>query len=392
MVRNLTLYEAAKHEIIGEFIYRGTSALKRGRGMCFDLDYVTTTTGQTATDSWGSRGLKTVQIPSSSNNMAFAGVVMNDLPSDSNGPTRIIRLAMPGGCAMVSQAATSVINAGLLTCAVCEDASGDTTLANGLFGYGGFRGKGSAIPLTTLAVADEGDMPMQEITGVSTSVYASGTGLTTITSATGTPGTFMGYVATDLDASQYEFVVWGGATANDQAEICPSGVYPVVQATGATTFTVTGDTGDGACTGTLRKKNLLRLAYLCDGDESGLVDYYVPKTAAATEPILSEGTTIILGGFTMTANCDAVVPDSTIDGAKKGFYSLGGLSTSDIALDVTSGWTLSGSAIAGTILATVTFNSAGEWCTLIWRQFGPAASTYGAWQLEGISGSAVVPA
>jgi len=393
MVRNLTLYKNAKHEIVQDFIYHGTTALKRGYGMCFDLDYVTTDTGQTATDSWGARGLKEVAIPSSSNNMAFAGVIMNDLPADSLGKAKIIRLAMPGGCAMISQAATSVINTGLLTCAVGEDDSGDTTLINGIFGYGGFRGKGSAIPLTTLAVADEGDMPMQEITGVCTSVYDSGTGLTTFTCATGTPGTYMGYVDTALDADDWEFVVWGGATASDSTtERCPSGVYPVVQATGGTTFTVTGDTGDGALTGTLRKKNLLRLAYLCDGEESGLVDYFLPETAATTEPILAEGMSIVLGGLTMAADCDPTIPDSTIDGAKKGFYMLGTLATKEMLIDITSGYTLSGSGIAGGTLSTVEFDTPGEWCVMRWRQFGPAATTYGAWLLEGVSDTGIVPA
>jgi hypothetical protein len=209
--RNLAGYVNKNYQMEAEFVFTGTSALKRGHGMCYDLSKVTTETGQTATDSWGRRALKEVAVPSSSNNMAFAGVLTQDYPADANGKLKLVKLALPGGTAMIAQAATSVINTGLLTCAVCEDDSGDTTLANGLFGYGGFEGRGSAIPLTTLAVADEGDMPMQEIKGDGVSVYSSTTGLTTITCDNeGTPGTYMGYASVAVDADEWEAVVWGG--------------------------------------------------------------------------------------------------------------------------------------------------------------------------------------
>ena len=380
----------------GLFVYRGSVDLKAGYGMCFDLDYVTTTTGQTATDNWGARGLKTVEIPSSSNNNAFAGVLTQDYES-SLGRTQLVELYLPGGCALIAQRVTSTINAGLLTCVVGEDDSGDTTLINGLFGYGGFAGKGSAIPLQTLSVADEGDMPMEEITGVCTSVYASGTGLTTFTCATGTPGTYMGYASVAVDASQYDFVVWGGATASDStAERCPSGVYPVVQATGATTFTVTGDTGDGACSGVLVKRGLLKLAYLCDGEESGLSAYFLPETAAVITPIIDTGMIITLGGLTMAADCAPVINDGTIDGQRLGFYMLGTLTTKEMLINITSGFTLSGTGIAGGTLSSVEFDTPGEWCTLRWRQAGSAATktaaNTGAWLLEGVSSTTIVPA
>ena len=391
--RNLAGYVNKNYQMEAEFVFTGTSALKRGHGVCYDLSKVTTETGQTATDSWGRRALKEVAVPSSSNNMAFAGVLTQDYPADANGKLKLVKLALPGGTAMIAQAATSVINTGLLSCVVGEDDSGDTTGINGLFGYGGFEGRGSALPLTTLAVADEGDMPMQEITGVCTSVYDPATGLTTFTCELGTPGTNMGYVATDLDADQYEFVVWGGADEETStAERCPSGVYPVVQATGAKTFTVTGDTGDGACTGTLRKTNLLRLAYLQDGEESGLTDYFLPETGAVIEPILAEGLSIVLGGIDMAADCAPVIPDSLFQGARKGFYMLGTLATKEMLINIDSGYTLSGAGIAGTTLSTVEFYLPGEWLTMRFRLFGIAGATYGAWLLEGVSDTGVVPA
>jgi len=391
-MRNLVQYRKQAYAKKALFVYLGTAALKKGYGMCFDLDYYTAETGEAVTDPFGARGMKVVEVPKSSNNYAFAGVLTQNYPARSSG-MQLVELALPGGCAMIAQRATSVINTGLLTCVVGEDDSGNITGINGCFGYGGFAGRGSAIPLETLAVADEGDMPMQEITGVCTSVYDSGTGLTTFTCATGTPGTFMGYEAAAVDASDYEATVWGGATAADStAERCPSGVYPVVQATGATTFTVTGDTGDGACTVTLTKKNLLKQAYLMDGPESGLSAYFLPETAAVITPVIDCGMIIVLGGLTMAADCEPVINDGTIDGMRLGFYQLATLVTKEMLINITSGYTLSGAAIAGTTLSSIEFNTAGEWCTLEWHQFGPAGSTYGAWQLTGLSDTGVVPA
>ena len=392
VMRNIINYRKQAYQKKGLFVYLGTSALVKGRGMCFDLDYLTTTVGERAIDPFGARGLKVVERPKNSNNNAFAGTLTQNYPARTSG-LQLVELALPGGCAMIAQRATSVINTGLLTCVVGEDDSGNVTGINGLFGYGGFPGKGSAIPLETLAVADEGDMPMQEITGVCTSVYASGTGLTTFTCATGTPGTFMGYVAAAIAATDYEATVWGGATAADSTtERCPSGVYPVVQATGATTFTVTGDCGDGACTVTITKKNLLKLAYLMDGPESGLSAYFLPETAAVITPVIDSGMIIVLGGLTMAADCEPVINDGTIDGMRLGFYQLATLVTKEMLINITSGFTLSGAGIAGGTLSTIEFNTAGEWCTLEWHQFGPAASTYGAWQLTGLSDTGIVPA
>ena len=392
MMRNLVQYRKQAYTKKAAFIYLGTSALKKGHGMCFNLDYLTTTVLETATDPFGARGMKVVERPKNSNNNAFAGVLTQNYPARTSG-MQIVELALPGGCAMISQRATSVINQGLLTCVVGEDDSGNITDINGVFGMGGFAGRGSAIPLQTLAVADEGDMPLEEITGVCTSVYDSGTGLTTFTCATGTPGTFMGYVAAAIAASDYEATVWGGATAADStAERCPSGVYPIVQATGATTFTVTGDTGDGACTVTITKKNLLKLAYLMDGPESGLSAYFLPETGAVITPVIDSGMIIVLGGLTMAADCAPVINDGTMEGMRLGFYQLATLVTKEMLINITSAWTPAGAAIAGTVLSTIEFNTAGEWATLVWHQFGPAGTTYGSWHPNGFSDAGIVPA
>ncbi len=394
VLRNLTNYEKQASMIKGLFIYRGSVALKKGYGMCFDLDYATTETGQTATDRWEGRGLRTIERPSKSNNNAFAGVVTQNYPG--SGKAQIVELWMPGGCALIAQRVTSTINAGLVTCAVGENDSDVVTLMSGVFGFGGFAGRGSAVPLQTLSVADEGDIPLEEITGVATSVYSSGTGLTTFTVTTGTPGTFMGYVDTAIAAADYEVTVWGGATAADSTtERVPSGVYPVVQATGATTFTVTGDVGDGACTISITKKNLLTLAYLQDGEESGLCDYYIPYSAnTSTYLTMATGMSIVLGGITIGSDDQSDVADGTIDGQRKGFYMLGTLGTAEMLWDITSGYSLAGTGDdEGTALAGLEMNTAGELVTLKWFQAGSAATktavNTGIWMLQSKSGTSI---
>lgn len=383
-MRNVVNYRKQAYVKKAMFIYLGTVALIKGHGMCFDLDYVTTETGETATDPYGARGMKVVEVPKNSNNGAFAGVLTQNYPARTSG-TQIVELALPGGCAKVSQRVTSTINAGLLTCVVGENDSGVATLLNGVFGYGGFPGRGSAIPLETLAAATLGDMAFQDITGIATTVYSAATGLTTV-SLVGA-GTALGYVSAAIAAADYEMTVFGGATASDSTtERVPSGVYPVVQATGTGTFTVTGDVGDGACTVTITKKNMLRLAYLMDGSESGLSCYFLPETAAVITPIIDSGAIIVLGGLTMAADCEPVVNDGTIPGQRLGFFMLGTLTTKEMLWNITSAMDQE----EGT-LSTIEMNTAGEWATFEWTNFGPTA-TNGEWQLAGISDTGVAVA
>jgi hypothetical protein len=392
MMRNLIQYRKQAYTKKALFVYLGTAALKKGHGMCFDLDYYTSETGEAVTDPFGARGMKVVERPSKTNNGAFAGVLTQNYPARSSG-MQMVELALPGGCAMVAQRVTSTINAGLITCAVGVDDDDDVTEMSGVFGFGGFPGRGSAIPLETLSVADEGDIPLEEITGVCTSVYSSSTGLTTFTCTTGTPGTYMGYASAAVDASDWEVTVWGGATAADSTtERVPSGVYPVVQATGATTFTVTGDVGDGACTISITKKNLLKLAYLQDGPESGLCDYYIPYSGnSSTYTPMTTGMSIVLGGLTLASDDQSDVADGTIAGQRKGFYMLGSLTTKEMLWDITSSMDMEEG-----VLSTIEMNTAGEWATMEWIQMGSAATktaaNTGTWQLTGISDTGVAVA
>lgn len=373
------------------FIYRGTAALKKGHGMCFDLDYANSSiTGEKVTDPFGGRGLKEIQIPLSSNNNAFAGALTQNYAANPNGLVRKVELALPGSCAMISQRVESTINKNLVTCVVGEDASGNVTGNNGVFGHGGFYGLGSAIPLETLAAATSGDLAFQNVLGTASTVYSASTGLTTVTMVAA--GTALGYDGTTIAADGYELIVWGGTddTSPNTVRI-QAGVFAVVEATGADTFTVTGDTGDGdRITINLVKKDFLTLAYLCDGPETGLSTYYIPASSATTTPVIDSGMIVVVGGMTMGSDCEPDINDGTIDGQLLGFYQLASISSSEVKIDITSGFTLSGAGIGGSTLETILFNTAGEWASLVWHQFGPAAT--GAWQLTGLSDTGILPA
>jgi hypothetical protein len=385
-MRNVVNYRKQAYYKKAMFVYLGTAALNKGDGMCFDLDHVTTETGETATDPYGARGMKVVERPSSSNNGAFAGVLTQNYPARTNAGYQKVELYLPGGCAHVSQRVASTINSGLLTCIVAENDSGVTTLLNGKWGFGGLPGRGSAIPLQTLAAATLGNMAWQCIEGTAVAVYSSTTGLTTITLAG--LGTACGYVSAAVDASDYELNVFGGATAADSTtERCPSGVYPVVQATGANTITVTGDTGDGALTMTVTKTNRLRLVYLMDGRESGLSCYFLPETAAVITPIIDSGAIITLGGLTMAADCEPVVNDGTIPGQRLALIMLATVVTKELLWNITSAMDME----EGT-LSTIEMNTAGEFATFEWINFGVNAAATGTWQLTSIAPNTVAVA
>lgn len=381
VMRNIINYRKQAYQKKGLFVYLGTTALKKGYGMCFDMGYLTTETGETATDVFGARGLKVVEVPSLVNANAFAGVLTQNYPARTSG-LQLVELALPGGCAMISQRVISSINTGLVTCIIDTVAGGGLS---GLFGYGGLSGRGSAIPLQTLAAATKGDLALANVTGTATGVYAAGTGLTTVT-LTGA-GTALGYVSAAIDASDYELTVLGGAVAaTGHATVgrATQGVYPVVQATGANTFTVTGNTGDAAMTTFLTKKDLLKLAYLCDGKESGLSEYVTPKVSVASQFVLLRGMTFVCGGLTMAGDSTATLADNTAEGSKdsdrKAFYALGTNVTSSYLVTVTSGLKVTGGA-----LANIDFLTLGEYSVLQWNgNYG--TGTAGLWRI--ISGTA----
>ena len=55
---------------------------------------------------------------------------------------------------------------------------------------------------------------------------------------------------------------------------------------------------------------------------------------------------------------------------------------------------MSGAAKVGTVIQTITMDTAGDWVILEWHEYGPAVavgSGYGEWQLMGLSSTNVIP-
>ena len=63
MMRNLVQYRKQAYTKKAMFIYLGTTALIKGYGMCFDMDYANATvTGEKVADPFGARGMKVVDM------------------------------------------------------------------------------------------------------------------------------------------------------------------------------------------------------------------------------------------------------------------------------------------------------------------------------------------
>ena len=74
--------------IVAEWVwYEGVDALKEGEAVCYNTDY-----GVAA--SYDARRGNRVERPSTSNNMAFAGVAARSYPASSTG--RLIEIYVPG--------------------------------------------------------------------------------------------------------------------------------------------------------------------------------------------------------------------------------------------------------------------------------------------------------
>jgi len=370
MIRNLINYEKQANMLKGLFIYRGTAALKKGHGMCFDLGYYTAETSQAVTDSFGGRGMRTIAKPSTSNNRAFAGVLTQNYPARDL--PQIVELYLPGGCAICAIGMATSINSTLLTCSV-------NSADAGRFTFEGFQGKGTALALQTKALADGGDITEKSVDGSATGALSGSTYTITLTGI----GTACGYGDDDIDPTDFVATILGGAddsTGGDASsgELVETGRYDVVTAPTADTITidVSAGTDPGDCDLALyiTKGDPLCLCYLQDGEESGLQELISPQDAVAVDAMVG-GCTFVAGGYTMAADSTETLDDGDREGLLKGFCGLGTLTTKDYKVTVTSGLQQDGS----TQLASVAFDAANEVSILQWNG-GIGNCTAGVWR------------
>jgi len=342
VMRNIVQYRKQAYTKKGLFVYLGTAALKKGYGMCFDLDYLTTTVGELAADAFGARGLKVVEVPSASNNMAFAGVLTQDYPARASG-LQLVELYLPGGCAMAAGIIPTTINSTRLTCIVPSALQATAlTIANaGLFGRAALPGRGTAISLQTRTNAAATPWAAYY---AGEAAYATATGTITCT------GAFTYALAGD------KVIVLSGDIANAAL----AGTYYILTRTdannaivaltpGGAAFLTLAANGAKLCICVIPAGAPLSLVYLCDGEESGLQEFDVPVSSAVTCPMVG-GTTNLLGNVTLAVAHTPPIVDGLFPGMLK-LVRLGGTLTTGFYIITPVSL---GIAPDGTIAVTVT--------------------------------------
>jgi hypothetical protein len=345
-------YESSTVKHKRSVMFRGTTALKQGQGVCFKRDYTSSATGEAATDATDYRDTY-VELPDGTNNNWFAGVCIQDYPAHTSGVRRI-EIYEPGSTCLVAIGVDTTLVSGIITCSA---GAGDP----GRFGTGGLPGRGSAIPLQTTTAG----IVFSELTTVGT-LSAAGN---VITAGAGTPNSTVVVGDTVYVVSRLTTDVTLGAYT--------------VSAVSATTITVSTDITVG--TGGTDKinyyvthGNATCLAHLMDGQESGLQEIISPIGNGAAQSMVG-GATFIGGPYTVaTADSTSTLADGTMIGELKYFKLLEALTTNDWLLTVTSGEQLDGT----TDLASLEFDGAADTSLLVWG--GPS----GKWRLLSNTGTA----
>jgi hypothetical protein len=296
-----------------------------------------------------------VQVPSASNNLAFAGVSTQNIPADADGKLRIIQLAGPGGCAMVKSIEATVINATQLTFTVptAAQATAGYTAQAGLFGKAGLPGRGTALALQTLADAADN---ARETAYIGDAAYATATGTITATNK-----------FTNAEEGDIVWILSGGV-----ANVALAGKYYIKTVTsvsaviisltpGGDAFLTAAANGAVVAIATQPGGEPLTLAYLYDGEESGGVEWDIPVNAGTSAPMVG-GTTHLMGGVTIAADDVPPVLDATRIGMKKKFWLGGTLTTGAYVITPAS----LGIAPDGTIVATATLQASLGMATLQW--------------------------
>ena len=239
--------------VMRRFLYIGAAALKVGYPLCFDQDY-----GTAAIADEGRACV--VELPTTLNNMHFAGVVLHPIAAATAGDERWVDVALPGSTCLVWSNKNCTINATVITAEAGQV----------YFGAAGFRGRGTAIarqtkdrttPGTVLATLDDGEESgLSEVltatAGGATTVmvggtthYAAATPATDATSTLGN-GTFVGQrKAFVLDGTQTTndivITVTTPMPAGDTGYTAPAAVFDTYTMDAATEFLMAHWNGQG---------------------------------------------------------------------------------------------------------------------------------------------------
>jgi len=355
-------HQASTTEIQKRVLFVGTAntTFRKGIGLCYNRDYATTALPAGSIN--GERDNR-VEVPSTSNNRNFAGVLADNVTLPSTGEAWVT-INEPGSTCLVALGANTVINTPYLTCL----AGGGNNTSR--FTDKGFLGRGSVLPLQTVtALLEDGKA------GTGSILHTDGKTMTVSDSSDFTVGVDKVLILASEDEGTAKKLVVG--------------VYDIASITSPTVIVLSTDArSTGTASAALSCSyividgdNDLALAYLDTGLESGLVTWVTAPNAGDTDyaPMMG-GVSYIGGGLDIAADFDIDLPDGTIYGERIGFILKGTLATSDMTVDLnTNGYRLNGAALA----EFNTMDDAGDACFLKWN---------GVWRTSGKVGTGTAEA
>lgn len=369
MEKNLAMFADQKRLLKYSVWFEGSTAVRKGMGLCYDIDTTGTGTGETATDGWGRRG-NVVAVPTTSNNLAFAGYATQRYAAKTGGQR--IDINLPGSICDVEVGLASTIysqSAGTFhTVSVNTADAGRSTLQ-------GLRGRGTAMALQTRARADGGDIAFASLDGTATSVWVD----PSLTITKSGIGTACGYGDSSIDPTEFRVVVLGGmdnTTGGDASsgEVATIGEYAVVTAPTADTITIATDIND--CKITLYVIKNTYPTILCktdDGPESGLQETISPRDAVAAQNMVG-GSTFLCWGYTVTADSSSTLAAGMVNEQRKLFGCLGTSGGQDWVLTIADGI----DHVDGGQCDTVTFDTQADFLLMEWN--GMYTGSAGQWQ------------
>lgn len=330
--------------------YEGIDSLKEGEAVCYNTNYGTATSAD-------GRRCNHVERPSTSNNMAFAGVAARSYAASATG--QLIEIYIPGSKGVnVALAVDTVIDTGLLSFQVGGGSGA------GRFYTGKYRGRGSIIPRQTVTAVLEASM-------------SGGWSLAT-DGVTLTVSDTTGLAAGDT-------VVLVGGENEDGTAYVVAGKYTIASVTNGTTLVLSSSAVASTpaaavtCTGYAYTANPVCQADLLEGDECGGIEFISPPNAGVVgQTYMVGGVSYVCGGVTLAADVDITFAQGSLPGDKKAFICLGTLTTSDFTVDlVTTGRQLDGDADLAEVNA---IDAAGDACYLVFNG--------ATWALEDLAGGA----
>jgi len=327
--------------------FTGSTALKRGQGVCYDADRGTATAVDGSRDRY-------VELPSAGNNQFFAGTCVDDYPAKTGGQE--IHVFEPGGYGLVALNVASTVASTYVSCL-----AGGGNAGAGRFIGGSMRGRGAALVEQTFTTITDAD----DVTPGHLTSSLDGTATWTASSRTLTKTAAFTYAA----VGDKVYIV-AGVTTSGSTSVITVGEYTISSVTSANAVVLATSAGstDSSVSFYATRGNPVALAYLCDGDPSGMSEWITPYTdESGTTDVTSMygGTTHIFGGITLGTG-DAVhnpFANGTYVGQRKRWKLNGALTTNDYLVTLaTTGEQLDGT----TDLSSLEFDGAGDESVIEW--------------------------